>query len=74
MSVTELKYLLHHCRIFILILRGSDPHSILSEIAMYTPSQKRVSEITLDNCGDESWLQGNEGLDLIDRSTEFKGS
>lgn len=73
--VSQLKYLLHHCKIYILlILLGSDPQGIVSEITMYTPSQKRVSEITLDNRGDESWLQGNEGLDLVDRSTVFRGS
>lgn len=35
-SVTGLKYLVQHCKIFILMLHVSDPHSIVSEITTYT--------------------------------------
>ena len=74
-SVTGLKYLLQYCKICILLmLHGSDPHSIVSKITMYTSSQKRVSEIVLDNLRDGSWFQGNKGLGFIDRSTECRGS
>lgn len=41
---------------------------------IHMSSRTGVSKIILDDCRDESWFQGNEGLGFVDRSTECKAS
>lgn len=75
-SVTGLKYLSQHCKICILLMLQSSAPTLycFRNHNIHMLSWMRVSKIILDDCRDESWFQGNEGLGFVDRSTEFKAS